>query len=240
MRANTSVMTALTVALIVPGALQASIHIQAGDRIRMVDGKGGHGGVFYAQEKVGSALVGDQFSTFCVEVAEHIALPGTYYVNKVTNKTSETNNYLTPLAAWIYSDFLDNNLSSFLTGFVSPTTDNDKARYHNTVQMAIWMSIIGLSQTQAASYIADIPGANYYSYSTTPSTPWLNELLNPSNYNYSSSDFRGVQIMNLLTGPGGSKIQDQLVRNTPEPTALMIWALLGMVGLTLGLGRLRT
>ena len=145
-----------------------------------------------------------------------ISPPRDYYVNGVTNKTSETNNVLKPLTAWIYSDFLDNKLPLFLTGFVPPTTDNDKARYHNTVQLAIWMSIIPLPQSTLDNYI---DGSGY-------SQTWLNELVDPSNYAYSSTDFRSVQIMNLLTGPGGSKIQDQLVRNTPEPTAFIVWALL--------------
>jgi hypothetical protein len=228
MRANTAILAALAVTLISVGTLQASIHIQAGDRIRMIDGKGGHGGVFYAQEKVGSALIGDPFATFCVEVAEHIALPGTYYVNTVTNKTSETNNVLQPLTAWIYSDFLDNRIPLFLTGFVTPTTDIAKAKYHNTVQLAIWMSIIPLPPSTAQDTLDNyIDGSGY-------SQTWLNELLN-HNYGYSTSDFRGVQIMNLLTAPGGSKIQDQLVRNTPEPTAFFVWALLiGSVGVSLG------
>ena len=225
MRTNMSIFTSLALMLIAAGAVQASIHIQAGDYIRMRDGNGGHGGVFWGQEKDASGLVGDKFATFCVEVAEHIVLDRTYYVDDVSDTTS-IGNPLTPLAAWIYSDFLDNKLSSFLTGFLP--TDIGTAKYHNTVQMAIWMSVIGLHETVADNYI---DGSGY-------NAGWLNQL-RTHDYGYSSDDFRGVQIMNLLTGPNGSRIQDQLVRNTPEPAALFVWSLLiGSVGL--GTSRRRT
>jgi hypothetical protein len=237
---------ALAIVVGAESTADASIEIQAGDYVRMTDGAGGLGGVFYARETNSSTsnFFGDTFATFCVETAEHIGLPGTYYVRSLSTRTSETNKDLTPLAAWVFADFVDNKLPLFLTGFMPSHVGT--AMYHNTVQMAIWRSIIGLTEAQAASFITDIPGPNY-------SSTWLNQLLNPANYAYSSSDFRGVQIMNLLTKPSGSKIQDQLVRNTPppppppppppeevipEPAAFVVWGLL--FGLTLSASRQRT
>ena len=221
MRTIMSVFTALALMLIAAGAVQASIHIQAGDYIRMRDGNGGHGGVFWGQEKDASGLVGDKFATFCVEVAEYIVLDRTYYVDDVSDTTS-VGNPLTPLAAWIYSDFLDNEID-FLPEFV-PALHDGTAMYHNTVQMAIWMTITGLSESVADNYV-NSAGYNH---------DWLLALLD-HDYGYSPTDYRGVQIMNLLTAPNGTNIQDQLVRMMPEPAAFAVWAVLfGSVAVKFG------
>jgi hypothetical protein len=181
---------------------QASIQIQAGDYIRMNDGPGGNGGAFFANETNagGIAVLGDTFATFCVETSQYISLPGTYYVAGV-GMTNTTGGNLTPLAAWIYDGYLNNTLASFLGG-ISPS-DIGSAKYNNTVQMAVWMQVIGHTEASAAAYIS---GDGY-------SSAWLGQLLT-HNYGYAPTDFRGVKIMNLLSGPGGSAIQDQLVRET--------------------------
>lgn len=198
----------------------ASIHIQPGEYIRLTDGLGGRGGVFYAHE-VGAPQ--DTFATFCVEVSETVSLPGTYFVENLGLVANKTGNNLTNLAGWIYSDYLD----GVLPGQPASTATNaQKIKYNNSVQLAIW------SQVQSA------PPGDFTSYITGGSTNYDLALVGTILSTTASSHpggGHGVQIMNLRTSSAinAGYVQDQLVRNAPEFTSFVTWAMLLALGTVL-------
>jgi hypothetical protein len=238
-------MIALAVILAADGTAQASIQIQAGNYIYMTDGIGRHGGVFHAQETnaTTSAFFGDSFQTFCVEFREYVALPKTYYVQSLGNTATSTGNVLTAKAGWIYSYFLDGLLPG-----QSSVTNLTREKFHNTVQLAIWLEVANANPATTTPWTAATLASLYIQggYDST----LLTSILNVS---YSGN--HGVQMMNLRasSAENAAHIQDQLVRNTPpppppppppptvpEPSALVVWALLVCsAGASLG-GRRRT
>jgi hypothetical protein len=225
MRLANSLFAALAIVLIADYSALASIQIQAGDYIRMTDGLGGRGGVFNTQETNAStsAFFGDSFPTFCVEVSENVSLPGTYYVQALNSTASRSGNVLTPLAGWIYSNFLD-GLLPHQAGLAPADTVN----FNNSVQLAIWQQVINANPATTTPISTSALASSYISggYNAT----WVSDILGIS---YSGSG-HGVQIMNLRSSsaPNAAHIQDQLVRNAPELTSLVVWSLLVSCGLT--------
>lgn len=207
MRTSTPALAALGILLCVNCAMHASIHVQAGDYVRMIDGPGGTGGVFHAQETNSgtSAFFGEVFPTFCVEISEQVYLPGTYYVQGIGTTATQSGNVLTPLAGWIYAKFLDLELPHQIG---LPGTDIVK--FNNSVQVAIWMEVLNhnpnppstpwTATSLATQYIAG--GVSNFN------AAWVSEFLGISH-----SGDSGVQIMNLRTSSAANAgdIQDQLI-----------------------------
>lgn len=210
-----SSLVALAVVLSGNHSTYASIQVAAGDYVRVTDSLGGNGGVFEAQEVtgIGGSPVADSnsFFTFCVEVTETITLPGDYYVQAISSSASQSGNVLTDLARTIYSRFLGKALPAG-----APT---DEARYHNTVQMAIWREVTGLPVETLAGYI-DFSGYD---------EPYLNELLG-----LEPLTGLGVSIMNLRgsSALNASYNQDLLIplppgsAEVPEAASILVWGVL--------------
>lgn len=172
----------------------------------------------------------DSFTTFCVELTKTISLGTTYNVNAIDplknsspGSPNLTTGFLTAEAAWLYTQFLDNNAAEF---------DNE-----NNVQYGIWIgmgydptAISNLVQsTWTAPVLANAVSAVNGWFSSQSLADW--KLANPTG-------FGGIQIMQL--GIGNVDNQDQLVRlvnpepvmtPTPEPTTLAIWGGLATLGL---------
>lgn len=178
----------------------------------------------------------EAFNTFCVEINEHISLGGTYRVASVGQTTVATGSTLGSFAAWLYTNYLDNNL-----GIV---VDTDKEA--NTIQIGIWKSM---------GYLGTV-GNSFNGINSTPiGTNWTSSLLTTfenayaaaiagfswaggatDNYGNIGSYTGQIQIMNLVTNPGNVNSQDQLFRNptlpppgtapAPEPISLITWSLL--------------
>jgi hypothetical protein len=219
-------VAAVACTLIAPYSAQASIQIQAGDYIWMTRGPGGYGGVFNTQETNSnhSAVFGDVFPTFCVEVSEHISLPGKYYVDSLGSTALNSGNVLTDLAGWIYADYLDGTLTNQALWSQNPT------KFNNSVQVAIWYEV--LNHTISIATL----GSTYIQGGTSNYDPvWVNSILTTTAHPNSN---HGVQIMNLLTSPTGGIAQDQLVRNAPEAASLVVWSLLVSCGMVV-VGRKR-
>jgi hypothetical protein len=227
MRLSISMVVAVAIILGANCTAHASIQIKAGDYIHMTDGVGRHGGAFYAQETDSStsAFIGDKFETFCVEFAEFVTLPKTYYVRSLGTSTTASGNVLTNKAGWIYSYYLD----GLLEGQSQVGTTLSREKFNNTVQLAIWVEVANANPnkpigfTYTAQWLANIYiQGGYYGY-------LLDDFLNVPN-----TPDHGVQMMNIRASSDeyAAHIQDQLVRNTPppgtipEPTALIVWSLL--------------
>jgi hypothetical protein len=218
---------ALAVSFNTHDAARASIQIQVGDYIRMTDGLGGRGGVFNVQETNAStsAFLGDVFPTFCVEVSENVALPGTYHVRNLGSTAALSGNLLTDLAGWIYADFLDGQLPSQPL----PSASNSvKTKFNNSVQIAIWYEVLNHSVTTASLATTYITGG-----SSNYDLPLVDAILASVGSAHSGGG-HGVQIMNLRASSAlnAVHIQDQLVRNTPVPelASFAVWSLLVSFG----------
>ncbi len=236
-----SITTLFAVLILVFGtdcSLQASIQIQAGDYVYMTVGLGGRGGVFNVIESNshGVALPGaDEFPTFCVETIEEISLPGTYYVQSLGLTASQTGNVLTPLAARIYSDFLD----GILQGEPLATASNAiKTTFNNSVQVAIWMEVLTHNPSNSTAWTPALLAHDFISAGIDLDlvTAFLHLTPDPAKGYY------GVEIMNLRGSSDplhASYNQDQLVRNAPEAASLVVWSVLAACG-TIFAGRRRT
>src|SRR3954471_13084609 len=90
----------------------ASGAIMVGDKFLMTQiGESQHQGPFQMTEQASAnysgppAAGGDNFRTFCVEVAEHFNFGGTYKVDNISVETSTTNFFLSGYSAWVFANF---------------------------------------------------------------------------------------------------------------------------------------
>ncbi len=196
----------------------ANAELMSGDIIQLANRPGGPGGLFELTEP-GDADT--SFLTFCAHVYEDLDFDTDYQV--VISETTDPGNLpVGPLAAWLYTQFLDQSsaLVSFDYDLVdasdnSNPTANKQAR---ALQYGIW-SGMGFSDeeisTQAgwsSSFIQELKD-DYFD-------AWLG--------NYNATGWQGTGQIKILRLYGQDRfgdytvnVQDQLYR-VPEPSALLL------------------
>lgn len=221
----------LVVATTSPNA-RCGFNVVAGDFVKLRDGPGSPGGVFHI-DVVGRGTTTD-FDTYCVELTEHVSLSKTYYVESVGLVTKQGNRQLGAQAAWLYTQFLDQNTLS-LAGFnfnlvnmpsINPTLAKKQS---DALQLGIWRGM--LDQFNNPYTDMDIKNLSGWSLSyintltttyldLTDNTGWLNKFQSDATW----SGTGNVRIMNLRAykyKANGDLVltdyaQDQLVSIVPE------------------------
>ena len=209
----------------------------AGDQVRLFDGPGNNGGIFYVDvigqssstPPYNGAAPNYDFPTFCVEIAEHIALGSQYTVSGVSTQTVATGKNLGSFAAWLYTEFLKPafGLGAGLTGITG--WSGGDAGDANAIQYGIWKSmgwtnaeIAGALGAHDATFLANLQSAY------AADLAWTTGLAADANWNRGTT-IGSARIMNLV-GPGTStaNAQDQLVwsPSVPEPMSLFVWSML--------------
>lgn len=208
------------------GGASVQASIQVGDEIKLGNGPGSPGGIFYIDD----LNDGPQwnFDSFCVELEEYVSFDTIYVVENIALKTNRGNRTLQAFTAWLYNSYLDQTLTGIT--YASPTAQeaSPTAQEANTLQYAIWKSMgysdaaIGLSWSATYNPLLAAKG-------------WANA--------FTASGWSGtgnIRIMNLRTFDSAGYTgyaQDQLVRvpgSLPEPMSLVVWSFLGAVGALVG------
>lgn len=153
------------------------------------------------------------FEAYCVELNQHITLPGTY------------TNYTLMSAASYFA--LDVSKAASLTGLISYANNSDlmdsaavgfKDDQSTAMQLAVWNIVYDLDNTLTASTGTKLSDSTSFSHSSTSNFMAANSLLG----NYGSANGYSLYVLSSSTQ------QDQLIwlRNAvPEPTSLALVAL---------------
>jgi hypothetical protein len=224
---------------------QAGIDVFTGDLLKIANGPGSPGGVFYA-DVIGRGTSYD-FDTFCVEMTEHIGFNTEYYVQFVGTSTNQGNKALGQQAAWLYSQFVGKN-SSQLPGFnfINPSSAQQTLQA-DAMQYGIWA---GMATPYSLTDIIQLSGWSA-SYVNGTLIPFLSGSLTNFNSAIANNQWSGtgkVQIISLrsfVESPTGNVVladgrrvtltgyvQDQLVQNSPElPSICTAMTALGCAGI---------
>ena len=203
-------------ALLLADVAQASI--QAGDKIKMINGAGTVGGIFGVDNL--SQPSEPNFDTFCVELEQYVNFSTNYIVEKIAT-TQTSGKTLTAMTAWLYNSFLDGTLDGF---------NGSLATHANALQYGIWKGM-GYSDYE----IKDVAGKSWRdaARSLFNSMGWEQDFIDSG-----WTGIGNIRIMNLRTYKyyNGQLVlkdhaQDQLVRCVPEATACLTWSLLASVAL---------
>lgn len=219
------------------GAVQAAF--VSGDIIQIGDLAGIPGGVFHVTEP------GDpetSFYTFCAHVGEDLNFD-TPYMAVVSDHTDPDNKPVGPLAAWLYTQFLDQSplLTNFDYSLITASDDNDIARRQaQALQLGIWIGM-GFPEDRiidesawagwTEGLVAELKSA------------YLNQwLTNFAQSGWGQTGFTGqIKILNLygmnMSGEYTRNVQDLLYR-VPEPTTALLLVGSAVAGLAL-VGRRR-
>lgn len=207
-------LAVVAIAIVIASAGQLRAGVAINDLIKLSDGPGHPGGIFYVQDLTQPSV--PVFGTFCSEIEEGVSF-STYRVANIGTVTVNGGKILTPFAAWLYDRFLGHG--GGLPGF----TLNDQDA--NTVQLGIWKSM-GYTQPFMETNV----GPGFYGLYNF----WLNfkgweNTFNTQVANSQWSGIGNVRVMNLKT-LDGHDAQDQLVE-IPEPLGCFVWPLiLGCLG----------
>jgi len=230
-----ALVVAVFATLLVSHSALASI--QGGDFVRIGDGPGSPGGIFYLQDAGGNKLA----DTFCVQIDEYINFAKTYQVADPigTSTAGVGSRPLTSFAAWLYDRYLNgiagsgSALSNFAFSNAYSQTNATAARVQaNELQLAIWVAM----EYTPAEIGGVLPGGWYATYSGKVAG-WFTEF--QSDLGWSGTG--DIHVLNLMgkNSAGNYTIhaQDQLVRipgNVPEPMSVFIWSMLAITiaGLT--------
>jgi hypothetical protein len=183
--------------------------ITPGDWVKVYTGTGGtyagyYSGAINLYETNQTGATSDYaFQTFCVEFNEHIYVGTPTYVRSISNAADAggglgpgaTNYELSNSTQWLYYNFIAGTLddAGYLSGFAYGNADS-----YNALQQAIWY-YEGEINLASANLLA---------------TSFINAA-------QGKSADGTVQVMNLLSGPGGDRRQDLLIV-TPEPLSLLL------------------
>ena len=190
--------------------------ITPGDWIKVTTGTGGsYSGYFsgainvYETDQYGTSSA-FAFQTFCVEFAEHVYVGTPTYVGAIGDSavaggsgySSPSGDPLSNETKWLYYNFIAGTLAANLFGFTYGNADS-----YNALQQAIWF---------------------FEQEITTPSSSLAQSFITAATGKSTSAP---VQVMNLLSRPGGELRQDLLIL-TPEPLSLILlgFGLLGVAG----------
>jgi hypothetical protein len=246
---------ALAVSLIASSSALAAIEFaEAGNTVRLYDGAGGRGGVFYV-DVIGKISTTPPFNgsspnydfpTFCVEIFETIALgaSNTYNVSAISDTTVSSGYKLGSFAAWLYTKYLEPIVSAG-TGLTGITGYGTTAADANAIQRGIWLSM-GYTTAQADGAIDGGYDSTFFTNlhsAYTADLSWSSGVANVDNaWNYGLETGQ-VAIMNL-TKANGANVQDQLVIDpelpppgVPEPVGIVVWSLLAMTAASVGTRR---
>jgi hypothetical protein len=183
--------------------------ITPGDWVKVYTGTGGtyagyYSGAINLYETNQTGATSDYaFQTFCVEFNEHIYVGTPTYVSAIGNAalaggpgySLPAGDPLNAETQWLYYNFIAGTLddAGYLSGFAYGNADS-----YNALQQAIWY------------YEGEINLAN--------ANPLATSFINAA---IGKSAAGTVQVMNLLSGPGGDRRQDLLIV-TPEPLSLLL------------------
>jgi hypothetical protein len=230
----------------------AGFNVIAGEFIELNNGPGSPGGVFHVDVFHNRTDINPKgtYDTFCVELTEHINFDTRYYIQSIGLKTINGGRTLAPQAAWLYTQFLDQNTSalagfnfSLVAGNPSSTQARDQA---NALQLGIWRGLLDDSNNPMSyTDIRNLAGwtSGYVTYlKDNYLTTWLGAFTADTAW----SGTGNIRIMNLRqytyknnTLTPTTYAQDQLVRVTPElPTVYsagavmscaVLWGLIGVI-----------
>jgi hypothetical protein len=212
---------ALAILGLVAGAGPTSAALVSGDIIRLGDLPGGLGGLFDATKP---SDPGFSFLTMCAHAGEDLDFD-TDYMAVVSDRTDPDNLPVTPMAGWLFTQFLNQsdeltnfNYNLITAAFNNNSVANDQAR---ALQLGIWL---GMGFTEQA--ISD---------NTSWDDDYIEELMDDYvdswivNFNQSGWEAAGknggIMILNLYArdffGNFTINVQDQLYR-VPEPASLLM------------------
>jgi hypothetical protein len=212
-----------------PGAVAS---VQTGDIVRIGDGPGSPGGIFFLQDAAGNKLA----DTFCVQLDEYINFGKTYEVDDAlaTSTAGAGSRPLTSFAAWLFDRYLNGlagsgpALSNFVFSNAYGQVDAAAARIQaNELQLSIWEAM-GYTPAEIGGII---PGGWYATYSGKIAG-WNAEFQSDGAW----SGTGDVYVLNLMgkdsNGNYSVHAQDQLVRISdsvnPEPVSAVIWSILAI------------
>jgi hypothetical protein len=219
--------------LLLMSPVASAYPVSVGDHITLNSagsiGNANNGGAFWFTGGTTSA-----FSTFCVEMNEHVSWGGSFWVGSITDgaingglsgqDSTGTNDPLSSQAAYLYSRWA----SPWISGGIANTAANA-----NALQLAIWAfegevgSPLGSAPTDSAALVL------------------YNQAIAAAGAVGTGTDLYGVQVINLYTTRSGDGTttspfvysglaQDMLVTNqAPEPATMLLFVLglLGLAGL---------
>jgi hypothetical protein len=239
MRKISCLVSVIAVVIAVSCASNAHASLQTGDIVRIGNGPGSPGGVFYLQDAGGNHIT----NTFCVQIEEFINFADTYQVaDGMSLQTAGVGSRpLTSFAAWLFDRFLNGTegmgpvLSNFDFSNTHGQVDYNAARFQaNEVQLAIWRAMNYLP-----AEIGGVSNGGWYDTYDNKLAGWEAEW---------QSDVDGglwtgtgdIYVVTLLAADSSGEYtihaQDQLIRIPsdnviPEPLSAVVWsALLALVG----------
>jgi hypothetical protein len=234
MRNAFTMLALLACAVAIPRLAQASL--QAGDLISFTqngNGNGGGGGEFDARVTGWNAQDVD-FVTFCIEIGQHINNGTVYevhsvYENSITgaNGGQGVDPVYGPLLsdpvskemAWLFLQFW-NEVQLGETSALNYLTSNTRGANANTLQYAFWQ-LEGESVGQ-----------------TTANNSYLNLAVNTATdteKNYALSRVRAINpIVKGSDGTDPNNHKQSMLYVIPEATTIVIWSVLGMIGVVGG------
>ena len=220
----TPILSFLAVAASPLPVVQASI--QTGDLVRIGNGPGSPGGIFYLKDTSGNKIA----DTFCVDLFENVRFDRIYKVaNAFATETVAGGYDLTPFAAWLYDRYLNGvaGVGAALPNFDFSIVYNSSAAARiqaNELQLAIWEAM-GYTPAEIGGV-----GSGWYSTYSGKVAGWHSAFLSDATW----SGTGDIYMLNLLrqdaSGNYTLNAQDQLVRHPsniiPEPLSVAVWAML--------------
>jgi hypothetical protein len=201
----------------------ATAALQVGDDIRFNDLNGSPGGEF------GVAKLSDPstqlFVTFCIERNEYLDFSGDGFNVDSISTAAENGGLgggspdpLSDYTAWLYYQFATGGLAD--DGYDSSVTEA------NLLQNAIWKLEDEPSNIAGAPLFVSIdPDATYYNLALTSSTPAERAL---------AADRVRVVNISWLTSRSGRMAGDlgqSVLMVIPEATTIVVWSVLGLIGM---------
>ena len=226
-------IVSLAVITLVVWPLSAEASLQTGDTVKIGNGPGSPGGIFYLNDAGDNKII----DTFCVQIEEHISFRRTYKVAdaKALSTAGSGSRSLTSFAAWLFDRYLNGiegvgpALSNFdFSNAYGQSNFNAARTQANNLQLAIWVAM-----GYTPSEIGGAGNGGWYDTYDDKLAGWQTDFQNDNSWS-GTGDIYIVQLLGKnSSGKYTVHAQDQLIRHpngvVPEPASAVVWSVLGMV-----------